>query len=296
MDLRLRPTRLREPLREPIRLLRGRRHRRDGLPVRQGFRPAGLSVASAQEGSSWRHSAALSGVQPAKAETTWEASYLHQVKPWLTLEPDVQFVNHPDADAARRAAPVSVAAAEVGSLAGATGCGSADAERGTPGGGAGRPRGARRARRGRATRRAARRASREGAARTQCHGRRLAGHDGRHRPFRHRAPSWAMRHCDTLLILGSTMPWLDFYPTPGQARGLQLDLRAERLGLRYPVELGLLGDTREPCARCCPCCVGRPIAPSWQKRKNACARGMRHWRTSNPTPGCRCVRRRSSVP
>lgn len=57
--------------------------------------------------------------------------------------------------------------------------------------------------------------------------------------------SWAMHHCDTVLILGSTMPWLDFYPTPGQARGVQVDLRADRLGLRYPVEVGLVGDTRE---------------------------------------------------
>jgi pyruvate dehydrogenase (quinone) len=54
-----------------------------------------------------------------------------------------------------------------------------------------------------------------------------------------------MHHCDTVLILGSTMPWLDFYPTPGQARGVQVDLRADRLGLRYPVEIGLVGDTRE---------------------------------------------------
>ncbi|MDP9125681.1 MAG: thiamine pyrophosphate-dependent enzyme [Pseudomonadota bacterium] len=57
--------------------------------------------------------------------------------------------------------------------------------------------------------------------------------------------SWAMHHCDAVLILGSTMPWLDFYPTPGQARGVQVDLRADRLGLRYPVEVGLVGDTRE---------------------------------------------------
>jgi pyruvate dehydrogenase (quinone)/pyruvate decarboxylase len=57
--------------------------------------------------------------------------------------------------------------------------------------------------------------------------------------------SWAMQQCDTVLILGSTMPWLDFYPRPGQARGVQVDLRADRLGLRYPVEVGLVGDVRE---------------------------------------------------
>jgi pyruvate dehydrogenase (quinone)/pyruvate decarboxylase len=56
--------------------------------------------------------------------------------------------------------------------------------------------------------------------------------------------SWAMHNCDTVLILGSTMPWIDFYPKPGQARGVQVDLSASRIGLRYPVEVGLTGDTR----------------------------------------------------
>jgi len=55
---------------------------------------------------------------------------------------------------------------------------------------------------------------------------------------------WAMHACDTLLILGSTMPWLDSYPKPGQARGVQVDMKADRLGLRYPVELGLVGDVK----------------------------------------------------
>ena len=62
----------------------------------------GASVASAQEGSTWRRNAALGGARPARAETTWELSYLDQVKPWLTLEPDLQLVNHPSADAALR--------------------------------------------------------------------------------------------------------------------------------------------------------------------------------------------------
>ena len=59
------------------------------------------------------------------------------------------------------------------------------------------------------------------------------------------APSeQAMHECDTLLILGSTMPWVDFYPSPGQARGVQVDLNPERIGLRYPVEVGLVGDVK----------------------------------------------------
>jgi pyruvate dehydrogenase (quinone)/pyruvate decarboxylase len=55
---------------------------------------------------------------------------------------------------------------------------------------------------------------------------------------------WAMHNCDTVLILGSTMPWIDSYPRPGQARGVQVDLNPDRLGLRYPVEIGLVGDVK----------------------------------------------------
>lgn len=54
-----------------------------------------------------------------------------------------------------------------------------------------------------------------------------------------------MSGCDTLVILGSSFPYLEFYPKPGQAKGVQVDLDAERLGLRYPVEVGLVGDCRD---------------------------------------------------
>jgi pyruvate dehydrogenase (quinone)/pyruvate decarboxylase len=56
--------------------------------------------------------------------------------------------------------------------------------------------------------------------------------------------SWAMKNCDTVLILGSTMPWEEYYPVPGQARGVQVDIKPDRLGLRYPVEIGLTGDVK----------------------------------------------------
>ncbi len=54
----------------------------------------------------------------------------------------------------------------------------------------------------------------------------------------------AMAECDTLLVLGSTMPWTDYYPAPGQARAVQVDRCADRIGLRTAVELGLVGDMR----------------------------------------------------
>ena len=56
--------------------------------------------------------------------------------------------------------------------------------------------------------------------------------------------SWIMKNCDTVLILGSTMPWEEYYPRAGQARGVQVDLKPDRIGLRYPVEVGLTGDVK----------------------------------------------------
>lgn len=43
----------------------------------------------------------------------------------------------------------------------------------------------------------------------------------------------AMEQCDTLLIVGSTFPYIEYYPQPGQARGVQIDLDAQRIGLRF---------------------------------------------------------------
>jgi pyruvate dehydrogenase (quinone)/pyruvate oxidase len=54
----------------------------------------------------------------------------------------------------------------------------------------------------------------------------------------------ALENCDTLLIVGSSFPYIEFYPRPGQARGVQIDLDPTRIGLRYPVEVGLVGDSK----------------------------------------------------
>ena len=56
------------------------------------------------------------------------------------------------------------------------------------------------------------------------------------------APSQeVLEACDTLIIAGTSFPYLEFYPKPGQARAVQIDLDAARIGLRYPVEVGLVG-------------------------------------------------------
>jgi len=59
------------------------------------------------------------------------------------------------------------------------------------------------------------------------------------------ASGWLYDQCDTLLIVGSNDPWTEFYPAPGQARAVQIDIDGRHLGNRYPVEVGLVGDTAE---------------------------------------------------
>jgi pyruvate dehydrogenase (quinone) len=54
----------------------------------------------------------------------------------------------------------------------------------------------------------------------------------------------ALQGCDALLIIGSSSPYIEFLPSPGSARGVQIDDRPERIGLRYPVEVGLAGDAK----------------------------------------------------
>ncbi len=54
----------------------------------------------------------------------------------------------------------------------------------------------------------------------------------------------AFAQCDAILIVGSTMPYIEFLPKPNQAVGVQIDDKPERIGLRFPVELGLVGDSQ----------------------------------------------------
>ncbi len=54
----------------------------------------------------------------------------------------------------------------------------------------------------------------------------------------------ALEECDTLVIAGSGFPYMEFYPKPGQAKGVQIDIDPTRIGLRYAVDVGLIGDCR----------------------------------------------------
>ncbi len=54
----------------------------------------------------------------------------------------------------------------------------------------------------------------------------------------------AIEDCDTLLMVGTSFPYIEFLPKPGRARAVQIELDPMRIGLRYPVEVGLVGDSR----------------------------------------------------
>jgi pyruvate dehydrogenase (quinone) len=54
----------------------------------------------------------------------------------------------------------------------------------------------------------------------------------------------ALEGCDTLFMVGTSFPYIEFLPEPGRARGVQLDLDPARIGLRYPVEAGVVGDSK----------------------------------------------------
>src|SRR5438067_2824778 len=56
----------------------------------------------------------------------------------------------------------------------------------------------------------------------------------------------AIESCDTLLMVGTSFPYIEFLPKPDQARGVQIELDPKRIGLRFPVEVGLVADS----ARC----------------------------------------------
>ena len=79
--------------------------------------------------------------------------------------------------------------------------------------------------------------------------------------------------CDTLLMVGTSFPYIEFYPEPGQARGVQIELDPMRIGLRYSVEVGLVGDSRQTL---------RALAPLLKRNADrsfleAAQKGMHSW-------------------
>jgi len=87
-------------------------------------------------------------------------------------------------------------------------------------------------------------------------------------------PSWdLMTTCDTLLVIGSSFPYAEFLPREGQARGVQIDLDPRMIGIRYPMEVNLVGDARETLRSLLPRLRQKPLA-YWRR---SIEEGVRDW-------------------
>ena len=82
-----------------------------------------------------------------------------------------------------------------------------------------------------------------------------------------------MAACDTLLIVGSNFPFADWLPDEGQARGVQIDIDGRRIGLRYPIEVPLVGDARETLRALLPL-LERQQDRSWREKIES---GVERW-------------------
>ncbi|MBF6102418.1 thiamine pyrophosphate-requiring protein, partial [Nocardia terpenica] len=85
-----------------------------------------------------------------------------------------------------------------------------------------------------------------------------------------------MRDCDTLLIVGSNFPYSQFLPEFGQARAVQIDIDATMIGMRYPVEVCLVGDAKTTLAELIPL-LERKSDTTW--RDTVVANVGRWWET-----------------
>jgi pyruvate dehydrogenase (quinone) len=87
-------------------------------------------------------------------------------------------------------------------------------------------------------------------------------------------PSWdLMMDCDTFLMIGSSFPYSEFLPKEGQARGVQIDISPRMLGLRYPMEVHLQGDTNLTLRALMPL-LARKKERDWQETIGT---GVKEW-------------------
>jgi pyruvate dehydrogenase (quinone) len=98
------------------------------------------------------------------------------------------------------------------------------------------------------------------------------------------APSQdAMKGCDTLVMLGTSFPYMEFYPKPGAAKVVQVDIDPTRIGLRHPADVGLVGDCRGVLAALLPL-ITRKEDRSFLRTAQE---GMKGWRELMKTRGTR---------
>jgi pyruvate dehydrogenase (quinone) len=82
-----------------------------------------------------------------------------------------------------------------------------------------------------------------------------------------------MQGCDTLLMIGTSFPYSEWLPEPGQARGVQIDVDARKLGIRYPVEVAMVGDAADTLRALIPH-LRRKEDRSWRQEIEA---GVERW-------------------
>jgi len=59
-------------------------------------------------------------------------------------------------------------------------------------------------------------------------------------------PSYEMMEgCDTLFMVGTSFPYAEWLPKEGQARGVEIDLKGDMIGIRYPMDALLVGDAKD---------------------------------------------------
>jgi pyruvate dehydrogenase (quinone)/pyruvate oxidase len=92
-----------------------------------------------------------------------------------------------------------------------------------------------------------------------------------------------LEDCDALLIVGSSFPYIEFYPKPDQASAVQIDLDPERIGLRYPVDVGLVGDCETTLRALLPKLTMREDRSFLEKAQ----KGMGEWRALMAERGSR---------
>jgi pyruvate dehydrogenase (quinone) len=87
-------------------------------------------------------------------------------------------------------------------------------------------------------------------------------------------PSYDMMNdCDTLLMVGTCYPYAEFLPKEGHARGIQIDIDARNVGLRFPTEINLIGDSRETLRALLPL-LKQKTDRSWREKIE---RGLKDW-------------------
>ncbi|HEX4260838.1 MAG TPA: thiamine pyrophosphate-requiring protein [Acetobacteraceae bacterium] len=78
-------------------------------------------------------------------------------------------------------------------------------------------------------------------------------------------PSWdLMKGCDTFFVVGSSFPYSEFLPKPGDARGVQIDINGKLLSLRYPMEVNMVGDSAATLRALLPMLEQKP-ADHWRR-------------------------------